>query len=103
MTGCQWDCETQHALTRQHSSVARTLSLCRMSMPHRAAVWCGAMTQPLPNVLLPLLASIVSFVFAAMVLRQWRRRRRTFQLVWALGLTWYGLSSAAQALGSAPG
>jgi hypothetical protein len=56
-----------------------------------------------PNVLLPLLSSVVSFVFAAAVLAQWSRRRRGFQLVWAIGLLWYGLSAGTEFLGSAFG
>jgi hypothetical protein len=56
-----------------------------------------------PNVVLPLLSSVVSFVFAAAVLAQWSRRRRGFQLVWAVGLLWYGLSAGTEFLGSAFG
>ena len=56
-----------------------------------------------PNVLLPLLSSVVSFVFAAAVLTQWARRRRGFQLVWAIGLLWYGISAGTEFLGSAFG
>jgi 6,7-dimethyl-8-ribityllumazine synthase len=55
------------------------------------------------NVLLPLLSSAVSFVFAATVLAQWSRRRRAFQLVWAVGLLWYGISAGTEFLGSAFG
>jgi hypothetical protein len=55
------------------------------------------------NVLLPLLACLVSLVFAALVLEQWWRRRRSFQLVWGAGLLWYGLSSGAQFAGAAFG
>lgn len=56
-----------------------------------------------PNVALPLLSSLVSFVFAAAVLAQWSRRHRGFQLVWAIGLLWYGLSAGTEFLGSAFG
>lgn len=56
-----------------------------------------------PNVVLPLLSSAVSFVFAAAVLAQWSRRRRAFQLVWAIGLLWYGISAGTEFLGSAFG
>jgi hypothetical protein len=59
--------------------------------------------QVSPNVLLPLLSSIVSFVFAAAVLAQWSGRRRGFQLVWAVGLLWYGISASTEFLGSAFG
>jgi hypothetical protein len=56
-----------------------------------------------PNVVLPLLSSVVSFVFAAAVLAQWWRRHRGFQLVWAIGLLWYGISAGTEFLGSAFG
>ena len=56
-----------------------------------------------PNVVLPLLSSVVSFVFAAAVLAQWSRRHRAFQLVWAVGLLWYGISAGTEFLGSAFG
>ncbi|MDQ2983027.1 MAG: hypothetical protein M3R70_03740 [Actinomycetota bacterium] len=56
-----------------------------------------------PNVVLPLLSSVVSFVFAAAVLAQWSRRHRAFQLVWAIGLLWYGISAGTEFLGSAFG
>ena len=53
--------------------------------------------------MLPLLSSVVSFVFAAAVLAQWSRRHRAFQLVWAIGLLWYGISAGTEFLGSAFG
>src|SRR5437660_3655146 len=56
-----------------------------------------------PNVVLPFLSSVVSFVFAAAVLAQWSRRHRGFQLVWAVGLFWYGISAGTEFLGSAFG
>jgi hypothetical protein len=55
------------------------------------------------NVLLPLLACLVSLLFAALVLEQWVRRRRSFQLVWTAGLAWYAISSGAQFAGAALG
>jgi hypothetical protein len=55
------------------------------------------------NVALPLGSSILSFVFAAMVLDQWFQRRRAFQLVWAVGLLWYGISAGTEFWGGAFG
>jgi hypothetical protein len=55
------------------------------------------------NVALPLLSCLGSFLFAGLVLDQWRRRRRSFQLVWAAGLTWYGIGAGTEFLGSAFG
>src|SRR5437870_9282151 len=56
-----------------------------------------------PNVILPLCSSAVSFLFAAAVLAQWSHRHRGFQLVWAVGLLWYGISAGTEFLGSAFG
>ena len=56
-----------------------------------------------PNVVLPLLSSLVSFVFAALVFDQWLRRRRPYQLVWTIGLLWYGISAGTEFLGGAYG
>ena len=56
-----------------------------------------------PNVVLPALSSLVSFVFAGLVLAQWRERRRAFQLVWSVGLLWYGISAGTEFWGGAFG
>lgn len=55
------------------------------------------------NVALPLASSLTSFVFATLVFAQWRTRRRAFQLVWAIGLLWYGVSAGTEFWGSAFG
>lgn len=55
------------------------------------------------HVLLPLASSVLSFVFAAMVLDQWWQRRHSFQLVWGIGLLCYGVSTGAEFLGGAYG
>jgi len=56
-----------------------------------------------PNVLLPLASSALSFIFAALVGDQWLRRRQPYQLVWTIGLLWYGISAGTEFLGSAFG
>src|SRR5918998_1172666 len=56
-----------------------------------------------PNVVLPFLSSALSFVFAAMVGDQWIRRRQPYQLVWTIGLLWYGISAGTEFLGGAFG
>ena len=56
-----------------------------------------------PNVVLPLLSSLTSFVFFGLVGAQWLQRRRAFQLVWTIGLLWYGISAGTEFLGSAFG
>src|SRR5688572_9094016 len=63
----------------------------------------GDLRRVHPNVLLPLASSAVSFVFAALVFTQWTQRRRSFQLVWAIGLLWYGISAGTEFWGSAFG
>jgi hypothetical protein len=55
------------------------------------------------NVVLPLCSSVLSFVFFAFLIDQWRERRRTYQLVWAIGMLWYGLSAGTEFLGGAFG
>ena len=55
------------------------------------------------NVALPLASSTLSFVFAATLLDQWRERRRPYQLIWAIGMLWYGLSAGTEFLGGAFG
>jgi len=56
-----------------------------------------------PNVFLALGSCAVSLVFAGLVFDQWWQRRRSFQLVWAIGLLWYGISSGTEFIGSAFG
>jgi len=55
------------------------------------------------DVVLPLGSSVLSFAFAAMVLDQWWQRRKAFQLVWAVGLLWYGVSAGCEFIGGAFG
>jgi hypothetical protein len=56
-----------------------------------------------PNVLFPFLSSSLSFVFAVLVFDQWLRRRQPYQLVWTVGLLWYGISAGTEFVGSAFG
>ncbi len=55
------------------------------------------------NVILPLASAVLSLIFAMMLLDQWRTRRRPYQLVWALGMLWYGLSAGTEWIGGAFG
>lgn len=55
------------------------------------------------NIALPLASAMLSFVFAGLVIDQWWQRRRSFQLVWAIGLLWYGISAGTEFWGSAFG
>jgi len=55
------------------------------------------------NIVLPLLSTLLSFAFAALVADQWLRRRQPYQLVWTLGLVWYGIGAGTELLGGAFG
>jgi hypothetical protein len=55
------------------------------------------------NVILPLASSILSLIFAVMLIDQWRERRRAYQLIWAVGMFWYFLSAGSEFLGGAFG
>ncbi|HEY6116609.1 MAG TPA: hypothetical protein VI172_11675 [Candidatus Dormibacteraeota bacterium] len=55
------------------------------------------------NIVLPLGSSALSLVFAGLMLDQWWQRRHAFQLVWAIGLLWYGISAGTEFWGSAFG
>ena len=56
-----------------------------------------------PNVVLPLTSSVLSFVFFAFLLDQWRERRRPYQAIWAIGMLWYAISAGTEFLGGAFG
>ena len=51
----------------------------------------------------PLLAALVALVFAALLARQFARRRRSYQAFWAIALLMYAIASATVALGAAHG
>jgi hypothetical protein len=46
--------------------------------------------------IMPLISSIVSFIFAATVLDQFFARRKPYQLIWAIGLFMYFISTGAE-------
>lgn len=51
----------------------------------------------------PLVASVVAFVFAAHLARQYVERRRPFQLLWAMALLMYAAASLAVTIGALNG
>jgi hypothetical protein len=55
------------------------------------------------SVALPALTAVLAFVMAIALLDQWRDRRQPFQLVWAIGMTFFGVASGAEALAAAGG
>jgi len=56
-----------------------------------------------PNVFLPFLSSFLSFVFAGLVFDQWLHRRKMHQLIWTVGMLWFGISAGTEFLGGAFG
>jgi hypothetical protein len=55
------------------------------------------------TVILPLLATIVSLAFTLMVFDQFVQRRKTYQIVWTIGLLLFSLAAFAQYLGTSNG
>jgi hypothetical protein len=55
------------------------------------------------TVVLPAITSLLAFVFAIALLDQWRERRQPFQLIWAIGMTFFGIASGCEALAGAGG
>lgn len=55
------------------------------------------------SVALPALTAVLAFVMAIALLDQWRDRRQPFQIVWAIGMTFFGVASACEALAAAGG
>jgi hypothetical protein len=55
------------------------------------------------TVLLPTLTALLAFLMAVALLDQWRERRRSYQLAWALGSLFFGLASACEAIAAANG
>jgi hypothetical protein len=53
--------------------------------------------------LLPAITSILALAFALALLDQWRERRGGFQLVWSIGMLWYGLAAGAEAVAAVAG
>lgn len=55
------------------------------------------------TVVLPLLASVVSFLFTLMVFDQFLHKHKTYQIVWTIGLFMFSAAAFAQFLGTANG
>jgi hypothetical protein len=53
--------------------------------------------------LLPSLTAVLALVMALALLDQWRERRQPFQLVWAIGMAFYGIAAGCEALAAAGG
>lgn len=50
------------------------------------------------EILLPGLTAILALVFSVALFDQWRERRGGFQLIWAIGMLFYGVAAGAEAL-----
>ncbi len=55
------------------------------------------------GVAIPTLTTILALAFAVALLDQWRDRRQTFQLVWAIGMAFYGIAAGCEAVAEAAG
>jgi hypothetical protein len=53
--------------------------------------------------ILPALTSILALVMAIALLDQWRERHQAFQLVWAIGMAFYGIAAGCEAIAAAGG
>ena len=53
------------------------------------------------NDLLSGFTALLAFLFAIALLDQWRERRQPFQLVWAIGMAFYGIAAGCEALAAA--
>ncbi len=55
------------------------------------------------TILLPALTSILALVFSVLLLDQWRERRRAYQLIWAIGMLFFGIASGCEAIAAVGG
>ncbi len=53
--------------------------------------------------LIPSLTAVLALGFAVALLDQWRDRRQTFQLVWAIGMIFFGVAAGCEAVAAASG
>lgn len=50
------------------------------------------------TIVLPALTSILALIFSVLLLDQWRERRRAYQLIWAVGMLFFGIASGCEAI-----
>lgn len=55
------------------------------------------------SVALPAATSILAFLFGIALFDQWRTRHRAYQLIWGLGMIFFGVASGCEALAAASG
>lgn len=51
----------------------------------------------------PAITALVALLLAVALFDQWRERRGTFQLIWAVGMLFYGIAAGAEAIAAAGG
>ena len=57
----------------------------------------------MPGWLIPGLTAALALTFAVALVDQWRERQHAYQLVWAVGMTFFGIASGAEAVAAAGG
>src|SRR5262245_18160337 len=55
------------------------------------------------SVVLPAVTSILALVFSVALFDQWRERHGGFQLIWAIGMLFFGIASGCEAIAAATG
>jgi len=55
------------------------------------------------SVVLPAATSILAILFSVAVFDQWRERRRGYQLIWGIGMLFFGIASGCEAIAGASG
>lgn len=55
------------------------------------------------SVILPAITAVLAATFAVLLFDQWRRRRRGYQIVWALGMASYAIAVGVEAIAAANG
>jgi len=55
------------------------------------------------NVLIPAVTAVLAGIFAVLLVDQWRTRRRGYQIIWGLGMVFYAVAVACEAIAAASG
>jgi len=56
-----------------------------------------------PQLVLPAITSVLALVFSAALFDQWRERRGGFQLIWGVGMLFFGIAAGIEAIAAAGG
>jgi hypothetical protein len=57
----------------------------------------------MPSWLIPGLTAVLALAFVVALLDQWHDRRHTYQIVWAIGMAFFGIAAGAEAVAGAGG